>query len=194
MEQGEIPSVLALTNGRGEIRDAVMAVMLDDEGNIRTQTKFDNLKDEADRDAFIELVERRQPKVVVIGGLSVQAARLRDDAAAALRQIAIKATGETAPVSEAYGSNEEYQMAVQEFDAKIAPSLVPLIFVSDATAKMYMDSEEAGKEYPSLPINGRYALGLARYTQNPLNAYCKLGKQIANVTFMEHHQKLVSAE
>ena len=191
MEQGETPSVLALTNGKGDFRDAVMAVMLDEDGNIRMQTKYDNLRDPADRAAFLELVERRNPRVVVVGGLSVQTAKLRDDLATALRQYAIRHTGENAPVHDAYGSHEDFVAALAEFDQRIAPTLIPLVFVSDATARIYMMSEEAEKEHPSLPANGRYALALARYTQNPLNAYCKLGRQIASVTFMEHHQKLV---
>ena len=191
MEQGETPAVLALTNGKGDIRDAVMAVMLDDEGNVRTQTKFDNLKDEGDRAAFLELIERRKPRVVVVGGMSVQTARLRDDVAGALRELAIRNIGENPPIQEAYGSHEEFVAALAVFDQRVAPILIPLVFVSDATARIYMTSEDSEKEHPALPVNGRYALALARYTQNPLNAYCKLGREISSVTFMEHHQKLV---
>jgi len=165
--------------------------MLDDDGNIRTQTKFDNLKDQGDRAAFLELIERRTPRVIVVGGMSVQTSKLRDDIAASLREYAIRKTGENPPVQDAYGSHEEFVSALAAFDLRIAPSLIPLIFVSDATARIYMISEEAEKEHPTLPSNGRYALALARYTQNPLNAYCKLGRQIASVTFMEHHQNLV---
>jgi transcription elongation factor SPT6 len=138
-------------------------------------------------------VERRKPKVVVIGGLSVQTARLRDDAAAALRILATRSIQESPPVVEGYPSHEEYSAALADFDQKLQPYLTPLIFVSDATARLYMLSEEATQEYPTLPVNGRYALALARYTQNPLNAYCKLGKDIGSVTFTEHHQKLVSS-
>ncbi|WWC89746.1 transcription elongation factor SPT6 [Kwoniella dendrophila CBS 6074] len=194
MDPGETPSVLALTNGKGEIRDAIMAVMLDDDGNIRTQTKFDNLRDELDKQSFVELVEKRKPNVVVIGGMSVQAARLRDDVAPALRESAIRTYGQNPPVSEAYGNHEQYQGDLAIYDKQLAQHLVPLIFVNDATARLYMNSEEAEKEHPNLPVNGRYALALARYTQNPLNAYAKLGKQIASVTFMEHHQKLINPE
>ncbi|WVW82891.1 transcription elongation factor SPT6 [Kwoniella bestiolae CBS 10118] len=194
MDQGETPSVLALTNGKGDIKDAIMAVMLDDESNIRTQTKFDNLRDESDKISFVELVEKRRPKVVVIGGMSVQAARLRDDAASALRELAIRSYGHNPPASENYGQYDQYQAELADFDQNLAPYLIPLIFVNDATARLYMNSEEAEKEFPNLPLNGRYALGLARYTQNPLNAYAKLGKQIASVTFMEHHQKLINPE
>jgi transcription elongation factor SPT6 len=192
MEKGEIPSVLALTNGRGNFKDAVMAVMLDDEGNVRTQTKFDNLKDEADKASFIELVERRQPRVVVIGGLSAQAGRLRDDATAALKVLAVQKSGLTAPVSEAFATHEDFMTALGSFDEQLVPYQTPLIFVNDATARQYMHSDDAARDYPNLPLNGRYALALARYAQNPLNAYCNLGKGIASITFMELHQKLVS--
>ncbi|WVR05399.1 transcription elongation factor SPT6 [Kwoniella sp. DSM 27419] len=194
MDQGETPSVLALSNGKGDIKDAIMAVMLDDDGNVRTQTKFDNLRDEIDKASFIELVEKRKPKVIVVGGMSVQAARMRDDATTALREMAIRSLGQTPPVSDAYSSHEQFQADLADFDQKLSVHLIPLVFVSDATARLYMNSEEAEREFPSLPLNGRYALGLARYTQNPLNAYAKLGKQISSVTFMEHHQKLISQE
>ena len=191
MDQGDTPTVLAITNGKGDIRDAVLAVMLDEVGNIRTQTKFDNLKDELEKASFIELVERRKPQVVVIGGLSVHTAKLRDDAAIALRELACRKLNVHPPTSDQFASQEEYTAAVADFDLRIAPSMTPLIFASDATARMYMRSDEAEKEHPTLPINGRYALALARYVQNPLNAYCKLGRHITSVTFQEHHQKLV---
>jgi transcription elongation factor SPT6 len=192
MEQGETPSVLAITNGKGDIKDAVMAVVLDDEGNVRTQTKFDNLKDDTTRASFIELIERRIPKVVVIGGMSVHTAKLRDDVSSALRQYAGRKSGENPPVQEAYGSQEEYMTAQAKFEEHLAAYAIPLVYVNDATARIFMTSEEAEKEHPGLPVNGKYALALARYVQNPLNAYCKLGKAIASVTFAEHHQKLVS--
>lgn len=165
--------------------------MLDQQGNIRNQTKFDNLKEPENRAAFIELIDRRQPKVIVIGGLSVQTARLRDDATLALREMAIRKLGENPPVSEAYGDHQQFVDSMAMFDQRLAEHMLPLVFVNDATARLYMQSEEAERENPSLPLNGRYALALARYAQNPLNSYCKLGRQISSVTFMEHHQKMV---
>lgn len=192
MELGATPSVLALSNGRGDIRDAVIAVFLDDRGNVRQQTKFDNLRDEADREAFIELVMRRKVKVVAVGGMSVQAARLRTDAATALREVAIRKFGENPPVSDMFGSHEDYKDAEGQFDERLAPLLTPLIVPNDATARMYMESDEAKLEHPNLPATGRYALALARFVQNPLNAYAKLGRKILDVTFLEHYQRLVS--
>lgn len=194
MALGETPTVLAITVGQGSVNDAVMAVMVDDEGKIRSSLKFDNLRDLEPKEAFLELVEKREPDVIVIGGLSVHTGRLRDDASAALRELAIRQSGKQAPIFDNFGSPEEFQDATARFDNELQDVLVPLIFVNDATARLYMNSEEAAQDHPELPINGRYALGLARYTQNPLNAYCRLGRQIASINYVEHHQKLVSEE
>lgn len=196
MAVGETPTVLAITVGQGTVHDAVIAVTVDPEGAIRSPRKFDNLRDPGPRSAFIELVEKRQPKVVVIGGLSVQTGRLRDDARSALRELAMRdlPEGVREPVSESFDSHDDFQDAMADFEVHLQRFMKPLIFVNDATARLYMNSEEAAKEHPELPPNGRYALGLARYAQNPLNAYCRLGRRIADVTYIEHHQKLVSTE
>lgn len=191
MESGETPSVLAITTGRGEIRDAVIAIVLDQEGNIRSQNKFDNLKDEQNRAAFVELIEKRTPQVIAIGGLSVHTARLREDAMSTLRDYAIGQLGENPPVSAAYEDQSQYMDDASRFEERLRAYSIPLIFPQDATARLYMTSEEAEKEHPTLPLNGRYALALARYTQNPLNSYCKIGRSISSVVFVEHHQKLV---
>lgn len=192
IESGETPSVLAITTGRGDIRDAVIAIVLDQEGNIRSQNKFDNLKDEPNRAAFCELIKKRSPQVVAIGGLSVHTAKLREDASSTLREYAIQQFGENPPVSAAFEDPLQYADELTHYDNRLQPYTIPMIFPQDATARLYMTSEEAEKEHPTLPLNGRYALALARYTQNPLNSYCKVGRAIASVTFIEHHQKLVS--
>lgn len=191
MESGETPSVLAITTGRGDIRDAVIAIVLDQEGNIQSQNKFDNLKDDSNREAFCALLAKRTPNVVAIGGLSVHTAKLREDASNVLRDYAIQQLGENPPVVAAYDDPVRADDEMAQYEEKLHPFLIPLMFPQDATARLYMTSEEAEKEHPTLPLNGRYALALARYTQNPLNAYCKIGRSIASVTFLEHHQKLV---
>jgi len=64
MESGETPSVLAISIGRGDVRDAVIAIVIDQEGNVRSQNKFDNLKDDLNKAAFFELLDKRKPQVV----------------------------------------------------------------------------------------------------------------------------------
>jgi transcription elongation factor SPT6 len=192
MDSGETPSVLAISIGRGDVRDAVIAIVLDSEGNVRSQNKFDNLKDDLNKEAFFELLSKRSPQVVAIGGLSIFTAKLRDDANAALRQFAVQQYGEGPPVQAAYDNPEHYQHESALYEERLRPHLIPLIFPSDATARIYMTSEDAEKEHPTLPPTGRYALALARYTQNPLNSYCKVAKSISSIAFVEHHQKLVS--
>lgn len=192
MTSGETPSVLAITTGRGDIRDAVVAIALDQAGNIRSQTKFDNLKDEKSRGEFCALLEKRAPQVIAIGGLSVHTAKLREDAMSTLREYAIQQLGENPPVSAAYDDPLQHSEEAGRYEERLRAHSIPLIFPQDATARLYMTSEEAEKEHPTLPLNGRYALALARFTQNPLNAFCKVGRAISSVVFIEHHQKLVS--
>jgi transcription elongation factor SPT6 len=197
---GTIPSVLALTNGKGEQRDAVIAVHLDALGNIRSQTKFDSLSDPTEVQAFLSIFRRtgetrkrsNAPTVVVVGGMSVYANRLKTEVASALLRMAADEIGQSPPDEANYMNPEEFQMEQRIYDEKLKPCLVPLVMPSDVTARMYMDSDEGRAEHPNLPANARYALALARYTQNPLNAYAKLGKGLLGVTFMEHHQRLVS--
>jgi transcription elongation factor SPT6 len=191
VESGETPSVLAISIGRGDVRDAVIAIVIDQEGNVRSQNKFDNLKDDLNKAAFFELLDKRKPQVVAIGGLSVQTARMRDDANTVLKEYAIQQFGQGPPVQAAFDDPEHYQHELALYDERLRPLMIPMIFPSDATARLYMTSEEAEKEHPTLPATGRYALALARYTQNPLNSYCKVAKSISSVTFLEHHQKLV---
>jgi transcription elongation factor SPT6 len=170
------------------MKDAVMAVLLDHEGHLRTQTKFDTLRDAAEKTKFKDFVDSKKIDVVVVGGLSPQAAKLRVEVEVALREMAVQKLGEGEPERDA---PEADRYKYEERLVRLG-SLIPCIVVSDATARQYMDSEDAKAEFPTFPVNARYAVGLARYVQSPLNAYCKLGRDIATVSFDEHHQKLVS--
>ena len=194
------------------MRDAVIAVHIDAEGNIRSQTKFDGLRitkekdtpeykaQAKDREAFLGIFRRTDgrkrthaPAVVVVGGMSVRAMQLKKDLADCLREKAIDELGQAEPTMDNYPLPEQLQQAQDMYDAALRPFLTPLIMPNDATARMYMDSDEGKAEHPGLPSNGRYALALARYAQSPLNAYAKMGKRVSDVTFVEHHQRLVSA-
>jgi len=78
MVLGTIPRVLALSNGNGDPnRDAVCWAWVEEDGRVLEHCKFDNLsRDERAREAFVELVQRRKPDVLGIGGFSVETHKL----------------------------------------------------------------------------------------------------------------------
>ncbi|KAG8984083.1 Transcription elongation factor spt6 [Tulasnella sp. JGI-2019a] len=79
IEQGDTPSVLALSWGKGDPqKDAVHAVLLDEEGHLRDHLKLDNLLDEELKERFTELVKRKNPDVIVVGGFTVHTKKLMD--------------------------------------------------------------------------------------------------------------------
>ena len=79
IELGDIPSVLAVSWGKGDPqKDSIHAVFMDEGGRLREHLKLDNLVDLDLRDAFTDLAKRRRPDVVVIGGFTVATKRLSD--------------------------------------------------------------------------------------------------------------------
>lgn len=80
--EGDTPSVLALSWGKGDPqKDAIHVVVLDEEGRLRDHLKLDNLLDEKLIESFTDLVKRRDPDVVVVGGFTVRTKGLRDQLA-----------------------------------------------------------------------------------------------------------------
>ncbi|KZT53981.1 transcription elongation factor Spt6 [Calocera cornea HHB12733] len=79
MEEGDIPSVITLSVGKGEQQDAIVAVYVDEDGRMREHTKFDNLRDENMKAEFREFVKRRKPDVVGIAGFSTHTMRIMED-------------------------------------------------------------------------------------------------------------------
>ena len=51
-------------------------VYLDQAGRMREYTKIDNLMDEESNDEFVDLIKRRQPDVIVVGGFSMATSKL----------------------------------------------------------------------------------------------------------------------
>ncbi|KZO97710.1 hypothetical protein CALVIDRAFT_535812 [Calocera viscosa TUFC12733] len=79
MEEGDIPSVITLSVGKGEPQDAIVAVYVDEDGRMREHTKFDNLRDESMQEEFRAFVKRRKPDVVGIAGFSTHTMRIMED-------------------------------------------------------------------------------------------------------------------
>lgn len=68
----------------------------------------------------------------------------------------------------------------------------PVIYVPDDSARIYQHSKRASEEFSALSLTAKYCVGLARYTQSPMNEYAALGRDMAAITYDEDSQQLVS--
>jgi len=184
MRPGETASVLAVSWGKGDpLRDAVTLVFLDEAGRLREYAKVDNLVDAETKSEFLDLVRRRKPDVIVIGGFSMATAKLSLDVKQVLRGDTQK-EGEMASGG-GWGS-EAKDLNDQVFD-------IPVIYVLDDVARIYQHSKRAAAEFSTLSPITKYCVGLARYTQSPLIEYAALGPDVAAVSFDEDDQHLVGS-
>ena len=175
LRAGEIPRVFAVSNGNGEFgKDATMGIFMDEDGRVLEQVKYPDFKDVDERNKFVEVLNRRKPDVLAVGGFSVTTNRLIED----LRHIV-----------------EEENLTILELDSggDDERALLEVVFVQDEVARLYMNSERGLLEHVSLPPVARYCVGLARYMQNPLLEYAALGKDIISINF-HPDQQLVSEE
>lgn len=179
MELGESPSVLALSWGKGDIqRDDITVVFLDQEGRLRDHTRLDNLIDREPLEELHELMGRRKPDLVVVGGFSMTTVRL-------MKRVKEFLNGNAAPE----GMNPDGSFTVPEQPVYN----VPAIYVTDEVARIYQHSKRAEEEFGALSPLAKYCVGLARYAQSPLNEYAALGPDIAAISFDEDSQPLVRA-
>jgi transcription elongation factor SPT6 len=179
METGETPSVLAITHGAGDPkRDHVYLTFLDDAGHLREQHKLDNLSPESERETgdgrevFIELLMRRRPQVIVVGGFS--------PATRGLMQQVTEITTEVSARIERDDDAEE-QEDYTTADDRTRQAAFECIYVNDEVARIYQNSVRAGVEFPDMAPIVRYCVALARYAQNPLLEYAALGPDLASI-------------
>ncbi|KAF9075222.1 transcription elongation factor SPT6 [Rhodocollybia butyracea] len=171
MKLGAIPSVIAVSWGKGDPqKDAISVVFMDELGRYREWIKIDNLVDTETRDEFIDMIHRRKPDVIVVGGFTMATAKLS-------KRVKEIVTGRSD--AEASGSFTE-----PTFD-------IPVIYVPDGLARLFMNSIRSKNEFTALPANARYCVGLARYVQSPLNEYAAVGSDIAAISFDEEDQHLL---
>jgi len=179
MTPGDTASVLAISWGKGDPhKDAITLVFMDEKGRMREHTKIDNLVDTETRDEFIDLLKRRKPDVIVIGGFSMATAKL------------------TQRVKEIIGGGGGQQGAENGWGDSGAPNEqafdIPVIYVFDDVARIYQHSKRAAEEFSALSPIAKYCVGLARYTQSPLNEYASMGADITAIAFEEDDQHLVT--
>ncbi|BGP25171.1 transcription elongation factor SPT6 [Rhodotorula toruloides] len=194
MEPGETPSVLALSNGRGDPkRDSVVGVFLDSDGHFREHFKFDTIAgdmDQAQREQFTEFLKRRRPQVVVVGGFSPTVPHL-------LQDFRVFAEGVSTQLYEDGAADDE------EADEGKSPEEVERrkrnraafesAVVYDEIAKIYQNSQRAAQEFTELSTLGKYCVGLARYTQSPLNEYAALGQDLTALSY-DPNQKYLTKD
>ncbi|KAJ7235446.1 transcription elongation factor SPT6 [Mycena haematopus] len=166
------PSVLAVSWGKGDPhKDAITLVFLDPRGRLREQTKLDNLVDMEMRDEFIDILRRRKPDVVGIGGFSMATTKL----SARIKEI-IKDLGNS------YSDTDQGQNT-------------PVVYVRDDVARLYQHSQRAASEFGAYPLITKYCVGLARYLQDPLIEHAALGPDIDLITVLNPvDQQLIPKE
>lgn len=181
MKPGDVPSILAMSWGKGDPqKDAIALVFVDEAGRLREQTKIDNLVDPELRDEFTDLLKRRRPDVIVIGGFTMATSKLVQRVKEIIRGSSPEGTG-----MDGWGNEIQPNSNEQAFD-------IPVIYVYDEVARIYQHSKRAADEYSALSPTAKYCVGLARYTQSPLIEYAALGSDITAISFDEDNQHLVS--
>lgn len=184
MKPGDTASVLAVSWGKGDPqRDAITLVFLDEAGRLREHIKIDNLVDQDFRDEFTDLLKRRRPDVIVVGGLSMATTKLASRVKSLVNGE--PNTEQTANGVDGWGAAEpRKETNEQVFN-------IPVMYVRDEVARIYQHSRRAAEEFSALSPVAKYCVGLARYTQSPLNEYAALGQDITAITFEDEDQHLV---
>ncbi|KAK1236011.1 Transcription elongation factor spt6 [Marasmius sp. AFHP31] len=172
MAFGDTPSVLAVSWGKGDPqKDAITAVFMDDEGRMREHIKIDNLVDTETRDEFVDIIRRRKPDIIVVGGFSMATTKLSQRVKEIISGKSQGGEGESGPA----------------FDIRV-------LYVPDELARIYHHSQRGKEEFGALSPIARYCIGLARYAQSPLIEYAALGSDITAISFVEDDQHLIPAE
>ncbi|GJN91007.1 hypothetical protein Rhopal_004021-T1 [Rhodotorula paludigena] len=194
MEPGDTPSVLALSNGRGDPkRDSVVGVFLDSDGYFREQFKLDNVgpeMDEQQREQLAEFLKRRRPQVVVVGGFSPAAVELLDNFRRFAHEISQQMLREDLIEDE---EGEENLDADELYRRKENRAAFESTFVHDDVARIYQNSPRAAQEFSEMSQIAKYCVGLARYAQSPLNEYAALGSDLTALTY-DPNQKYLAKD
>ena len=172
---GTIPRVLALSNGSDDPgRGSVCWAWVEEDGRVLEHGRIDSFtRDERARDAFVELVHRRKPDVIGVGGFSVETHKLITSLRDLVNDKGLK------------GADFEDQETGEDRSEPLE-----VVVVNDEVARLYKDSPRAAVDHPTFPPLTRYAVALAKYLQNPMKEYAALGKDIVSLSFHPCQQLL----
>ncbi|EJT80427.1 transcription elongation factor SPT6 [Gaeumannomyces tritici R3-111a-1] len=163
---GTTPRCLVISNGMADPnRDLLCWAYVEENDRVMEQGKFGSLgRDEAARNAFCELVERRRPDVIGVSGWSADTNRLVRDLETLINDRGLMGNEFEDPETE-----------------EVRTELLEVLVVNDEVARLYKDSPRAVADHPTLNPVTRYCIALGRYLQNPLKEYANLGKDITSL-------------
>jgi transcription elongation factor SPT6 len=155
---GTTARVLAVSGGMSEFpRDAVVAVLLDEDGNVVEHLKLPEPRQPGFKAAIVDVVKRKSPDVIGVSGFTVNSTKLFDALTEIVRDEELTPGG----------------------DAGSIP--IEVIWVDDEVARLYQNSARAESEFAEQAPLGRYCVGLARYLQSPLLEFAALGDELSAV-------------
>lgn len=149
-------------------------------GRLREHIKLDNLVDRDYYDEFTDLLKRRRPDVIAVGGFTMATTKL----SSRIKEIV---NGKT-PAVDVEGNVPGW--GTEPINEQIFN--IPVTYLNDEVARIYQHSKRATEEFSTLSPIAKYCVGLARYAQNPLNEYASLGADIVTISLEDEDQHLVS--
>ncbi len=155
-----------------------MGVFVENTGRVLRQIKLDELTTPESKEIMIGFLTATKPDVVIIGGFNLATHQLHIELKKTLRQMVGANDSDEVDPADPFAPPRPYNL-----DAELLDKEIPLAFVHDAVARVYMNSVQGKDEHPSWPANARYAFALARYAQDPLNEYCALGADVVAVQY-----------
>ena len=146
---------------------------------MREYMVIDNVTEPHNVESFKDLVRRRKPDVVVVSGYDMSTAKLRHR----IKEI----------FDPSIANNAEGYEGMQDWDREEVEAVFdrPVVYMYDQVAKVYQHTKRAATEFPELSVVGRYCVGLARYTQSPVNEFAAIGSDISAVLVDEAAKLLV---
>jgi transcription elongation factor SPT6 len=164
-----------VSNGTGCLRrDPIFWAWVDEDGRVVEHGKFRSLaRDEAQREAFVELLQRKAPDVIAVSGFSSDTYRLVKDLETLVNERGL--VGDT------------LQDPTTDEDQT---ELLEVVVVNDEVARLYKDSQRAAVDHPTFNPAIRYCVALAKYMQSPMKEYAALGENIMSLSFHPYQQLL----
>jgi transcription elongation factor SPT6 len=155
---GTTARVLTISGGMCEFgRDAILAVMVDEDGNVVDNAKLDDPRHEDFKTKLVKLIEDQTPDVVGIAGFTVNSSKLYDIVKKIIEDEKLTPGGDAG-------------------DTQLG-----LVWVQDEVARLFQNSKQGIAEFSEQPPLLRYCIALARYVQSPMLEYAALGREISAI-------------